>query len=226
VPDEAEAAVVVEIFERFAAGSSLRSIAAELRSRGVTGKNGAPFRAQVARQILRNRSYIGERTHHGKVVATATWPPIIDRRLFLAAQRILDEPGRRTQRDARARWLCSFLPGIVCDICGSPLVVNHRSGQRWYACYDGGHRRIKADSLDEHVTTAVLATLTDPRNYQRLVADTVDDAAADAARSAADAIRGELADLVGRGELSPRLIRRIQLRAVRRPPGPLAFTSG
>jgi hypothetical protein len=58
------------------------------------------------------------------------------------------------------------------------------------------------------VTFVVLATLADPRNYERLVADTVDDAAVKAARSAADAIRGELddvADLVGRGELSPAL---------------------
>ncbi len=56
---EDEAKVVRELFERYAAGATLRGLAVLLQERGTQTRNGLPFRRSVVLQLLQNPAYKG-----------------------------------------------------------------------------------------------------------------------------------------------------------------------
>ena len=58
--DEVRAAVVKEIYENRAAGSSLRQIAGMLNEKGMKSVRGGDWTKQSVSYILGNRAYIGE----------------------------------------------------------------------------------------------------------------------------------------------------------------------
>ena len=146
VPREDQAAIVREIYRRFAAGESLHAIAEDLNRRGVpVGRRSArqpkfpvQWDATRLRQLLRNPGYIAKRTRGGQVVGDAVWPPLVDEETFWACQRRLDEAKRRTNHgDVHDKWLLS---GVArCATCGAYLrcVPNH-SARLIYQCKGRG----------------------------------------------------------------------------------------
>jgi DNA invertase Pin-like site-specific DNA recombinase len=101
VPEEADA--IVEAARRVLAGESLNSIARDFNSRGIVPapprnnpeKQAKAFYTRRLRRILVNPSIAGLRTYHGEVVASATWPPILDRATWERVVVILNAPERR-----------------------------------------------------------------------------------------------------------------------------------
>ncbi|MBG0793191.1 recombinase family protein [Methylocystis sp. H62] len=95
VVDEAEAATVRSIFERYLALSSILALLAELRERGVRTRRrtlssgreigGVFFTKGPLAHLLKNRMYLGELNHHGQSYP-ADHAPIIDRKTFEAVQ--------------------------------------------------------------------------------------------------------------------------------------------
>jgi site-specific DNA recombinase len=101
VPEEADA--LIEAARRILAGESLNSIARDFNDRGLVPapprrnpeRQAKAFYTRRLRRILVNPSIAGLRTYHGEVVASATWPPILDRETWERVVAVLNAPERR-----------------------------------------------------------------------------------------------------------------------------------
>lgn len=92
-PVDAEAPVVLELFQRFAAGAGKQELAAWLngqgfRGRGGAGRPGAPFTHKRVLEILRNVTYAGATEWEGDV-RPGTHTPIVPAELFGQVQVLL-----------------------------------------------------------------------------------------------------------------------------------------
>jgi DNA invertase Pin-like site-specific DNA recombinase len=224
-PEPAEAKIVRELYERLAAGHSLRSIALDFEARGIRSRNGKVLSMQVLRGMATRRAYIGERVHRPAdgpaTVTEAVWPPLVDRVLWQAVHRRFSAATRRSPRTGRARHLLSMI--ARCDPCGGPLAVTYRKDRGpgtppQYYCRDKGCVRATQADVDDLAEAVMLSYLAEPDRVERLTAGDGDDQALADARAAIAEIRAELDDLadqVGRGDLSATLAARAE-PAIRR----------
>jgi DNA invertase Pin-like site-specific DNA recombinase len=97
VPDEPAAAVVTRLFERRAAGVTLRALLHELNSSGLApGRGGSEFVEGSLRGILANRTYLGE-VRSGPFSNASAHPALVDRATWQLAQAPLRfQSNRRT----------------------------------------------------------------------------------------------------------------------------------
>ncbi len=141
VINHAEARVVWQIFTWFLAPPpglrGISGIARALTAAGIpTKRNAAVWHRQVVRQILGNRTYLGEffqnkwNASQGRVRLRPEeeWilipcPPIIDRVTFARAQMLLAQ-SRRRFAGSESAYLLSGL--VRCAHCGQPL-----KGRKW-----------------------------------------------------------------------------------------------
>ena len=96
--DEAEAAIVRLIFERYCTLGSMIALMRELRERGVVTRprtlssgrtiGGISFTKGPLAYLLKNRMYLGE-INHGRTSYPGEHPALIDRTVFERAQEIL-----------------------------------------------------------------------------------------------------------------------------------------
>jgi len=228
-PEPAEAAVIRELFDRIVKGHSLRAIAADFASRSVRSRTGKVFTAQYLRSFLVNPAYAGQRLHvpgrqHSNTasaikaenvhVVDAQWEPLVPRATFLAVQRIVSAPDRRTNRPGRGVHLLSMI--ARCDPCGRPLAAAtpKKSGhQRAYRCHGKGCVQVDQAALDDYAEAVMLGYLARPDVYEALSRRDTDDVELGVARDEVASIRAELDDLadqVGRGELSATLAGRAE----------------
>lgn len=215
-PDPVEAPVVEELFKRLKAKHSLRGIAADFETRGIRTRTGKVFSAQHLRSLALTRAYMGERSYApgGKNGAPAgearhikaQWKPIVTRGMFLAVQRILDDPERVTRRPGRGVHLLSMI--ARCAVCGGVLAArNPKDRATEYTCHKKSCVRIPKAELDAYAEQVMLGYLARDDVYAMLAAQADDDG--DALSVVRDEIEDigteldELADQVGRGELSP-----------------------
>jgi site-specific DNA recombinase len=211
-----EAAVVRELFDRLERGHSLRAIARDLETRGVRSRTGKVFSEQHLRSLALTDAYRAKRIHRD-TLTDAAWPAIVPERQWLAVNRRLSDPSRRTSKPGRARWLLSMI--ARCDVCSGPMSVRFRRGAREYRCQDHSHLHVIADDLDALAIAAILAYLSRPDNVRRLVAPEHGDERLDAVRTEIAGVRAELDDLadrLGRGEISATLAARAEPRILDR----------
>jgi site-specific DNA recombinase len=229
-PEPAEAAVMVEVFDRLAAGDSLRGVARDLERRGIRSRTGKVLTSEVLRPMVLSPLYAGRRVHvpgGGRMdrlqrerlatLVDAEWPALVPTSTFLAVRHRLTDPARRTSRPGRGVHLLSMI--AVCDVCGGPLSATFRRGPREYGCQNGGHVRVPADELDTEAEGEIVDYLASPDNAARLTARDGDDEALAAARDLVARVRAELDDLadqVGRGEVSAVLAARAEPQIVAR----------
>ncbi len=140
--------LVLELFEQFAAGTSLSRITRDWRAQGIVNGKGKPFTGMQLRDMLRNRVYIGERVHvpgrevrwwraRDEVVITdGQWEPIVPRELFFQVQTILDDPARVLTKPGGARHFLSMI--ALCGPCSGPLSANTLRGEPVYRCHHNG----------------------------------------------------------------------------------------
>jgi DNA invertase Pin-like site-specific DNA recombinase len=160
----AEAAIVKDCAARLLAGDSLRAITADLNARGIPATLGGRWSEGSLRRVLKSARISGEREHHGELVATAEWRPIVTPEQGRQLRALLADPGRRTSRQPRSYLLTGVL---TCGHCEQKLVARPRSGgQRRYACSKQaggcGGIAIKADEVEEFIAEAVLYRLDSP----------------------------------------------------------------
>jgi len=179
VVDEADAPMVVSIFDRYVherLGS--HAIAAALNDAGYRSRAGRPWSYKAVLTVLRNRVYIGEVRFRGEW-HPSTHPPLVERDLFERAQAILGErgedPGKRAANGSD--YLLSGL--VVCAGCGRHYCGTRATGRnatyRYYTC--GGRQRygratcdadrLPADALDAAVVDQLLAVFADTGLFQR-----------------------------------------------------------
>ena len=191
-----QATVVRLIFEAFVAGRACNGIANDLNRDGIPAFSGGRWYALTIRRLLKNEAFAGRtiyrRTRADRVrdMARGRWtrriverdqsewievagatPAIIDRGLFDAAQRILDDPSRRPQTAPSDVYL---LRGrISCRECGARMVghASNRGRYRYYRCPNGSSgpgetscvsKYIRIERLEGAVKTALTDLLASP----------------------------------------------------------------
>lgn len=184
-----EAAVVLDVFERFAAGESLKGLAAVLGASGVPTRRGGAWHPSTVRTILTNARYAGRAVYRGVETGKAgAWEPIVGEGLFDVVQARLGDPRRITNREGTDRkHLGSGL--YLCGICGGRLRTN---GTRYW-CPVGGHVLRSLPRVDEFVVAVIRARLALP-DAARLVSP-VDDAAIAQIDAQARDLRARLATI-------------------------------
>lgn len=132
------------------------------------------------------------------------WPPLVSRAEWLAVQRLLRSPERKTSRPGRGKHLLSMI--ARCGRCEGVLAVAYRGERSEYFCRTKGCVRITQADVDQIAEQVMLAYLARPE-----VIDTVragerhDDRELSAIRDQLATVRArhdELADAVAAGTLS------------------------
>lgn len=159
LPDEAK--IVRRIFDQFAAGGTLKGIAAGLTSDGITTRRGGEWSSSSVATILKNARYTGRSIYKGQDVGKATWEPIISEAQFAAVQGRLGDPRRKTRGEDTARKHLGS--GLYFCKCG--LRVRSGSGtgtgRNRYTCRSFCYYR-SGKSIDEYVRAIVRGRLALP----------------------------------------------------------------
>ena len=175
VPDEADA--IRAMAARVIAGEPVHAIVRDLNAEGPSTVCGGIWRTNLVRQILKAPRTAGLRQHEGSVVGDAAWEPILDRATWERVRRILTDPNRRVNKDARSYLLSGGIS--FCGKCGARLVgkPNHSNAPS-YLCFTGnrgcGGTLIGAVPLEELVTEAVFAVLDTPELSRAMTTPRVD----------------------------------------------------
>ena len=134
VVNEAQAAVVREIFRRYAKLESPSGIVRDLAARGVVNKYGKPIHRAMLYTILKNRTYVGEASHKGTAYP-GEHKPIIDRKLWDQVQQILTRNPSSRGRPGASRTP-ALLKGLIFGPNGQAMSPTHtRKGNRIYRYY-------------------------------------------------------------------------------------------
>lgn len=172
IVDEAAAAAVLDIFERFAKLGSATKLAAVLKAEGVTNRNGRPLDKGFLYRLLNNRVYLGQAVHKG-VSYPGEHEAIVPRPLWDRVHEILRESPRVRAGRSRARTP-ALLKGLLFGPTGDAMSPTHtrRRGKlyRYYvsqAVLKQGReacpvRRVSASEIEAAVLGQLRRFLTSP----------------------------------------------------------------
>lgn len=118
--DTETAPLVVEIFERYSEGATVRSIIEDFNSRGLTTKRGKPFNMNSFNALLKNRKYIGEYSYQDVVIPGGV-PAIIPEDLFYRVQQRM-EKNKRAPAMAKAHEDFLLTTKLFCGKCERMMV--------------------------------------------------------------------------------------------------------
>ncbi|MGI3230606.1 recombinase family protein [Streptomyces sp. GTA36] len=158
VPHPERAPVVLDIFQRVAAGETEYTIMKDLRSRGER-LPGIEWDYYHLPPMLRNIGYKGRRVFQGEDFGDAVWEGIVPPDLFDAVQRIVTNENRATTRDYAVKHLLS---GIArCGNCPDHphLRVGKARGYLTYGCSAKFDTQMAENKLDAYVEEAVITWL-------------------------------------------------------------------
>ena len=134
VVNEAEAATVRMIFERFLAVGSVTTLARTLAAEGVTTKRGRPVDKGYVYRVLANRVYVGEAVHKG-TAHPGEHEAIVERTLWDRVHAILRESPRSRAAKTRAQ-VPALLKGLLYGPTGHAMSPTHtRRHGRLYRYY-------------------------------------------------------------------------------------------
>jgi DNA invertase Pin-like site-specific DNA recombinase len=216
-PNPAEAAIVVEMVSRIAAGETLTGITVDLNARGVrtaTGKRWSP--ANVRRTVLRPR-YIGHAEHQGEDIGAAGWPALVDEATWRRAVHVFNSPERRRRRTARRYLLSGGV--LLCGKCGTAMIAkphHYPTGSvSGYSCppksnpkrgLPGGCQGVSilAEEVEEMISDQVFRKVESAAFAKALRRRSGVDRSAIKSINAIEAERDELAAAYGAGAISMR----------------------
>ena len=135
VVNEAEAAVVRMIFERFVRVGSATTLARSLAAEGIRTKRGRPIDRGYLYILLNNRTYIGEAVHKG-ISYPGEHQPIITRELWDKVHAILQESPRKRAANTRGQNTPALLKGLLFGPNGRAFTPAYtRRGKKLYRYY-------------------------------------------------------------------------------------------
>lgn len=170
-----ESVVVADIFERFYAGESLRSLTKMLTDTNVPTRNGRPWNTRTVRDMLTNPRYAGWAVYQGEIatdndgnLVRGQWSPLVGEDTFDVVQARLSDPSRKTGRvGTDRRYIGSGL--YLCASCDGP--VQTVNGGKYFCA---GHLTREHRHVDAFVLDLIAERLADP-NLSALLAPVGDD---------------------------------------------------
>lgn len=134
IVNEAAAANVRYIFQRFSEVGSGTTILRELAQRGITTRQGKPITKGFLYRLLNNRAYLGEAVHKGKSYP-GEHDAIIDQDVWDAVRTILKESPRVRANRSRANTP-ALLKGLLWGADGAAFSPTHtRKNGKLYRYY-------------------------------------------------------------------------------------------
>lgn len=132
IPDPATAPLIRYAFEEYASGRhSLKTIKADLTTKGLRTKGGRPLSRNGISMILNNPFYYGEiRIRKTNERFAGIHEPLISKSLFDRVQDAL--AGKRQRRIQKHAFVFSRL--ITCATCGYSLIGESQKGFVYYRC--------------------------------------------------------------------------------------------
>ena len=185
--DEKKAPFVREIFLRFAAGESLKSIVENMNARGVgiaiKGRHGRSKPHEIAltynsvRHILMNRKYLGEYRFNGYVVENGI-PAIIEKEIFDKAQKRF-EVNKRAPAAHKAEEEYMLTTKLFCGKCGAMMIGESGMGKsgkvyHYYKCARAKRGRkcdkkaIGKEVIENAVVNALIKKIMNDKQMKRL----------------------------------------------------------
>lgn len=169
--DEEEAAIVREIYERYASGETKAEIVKDLQRRKIKTSIGNEFTYNSLSRILKNKRYIGVYLYKG-VETPGGMPRILDDDLFYRVQEIMD---RNKSAPSRTRGENEYLltTKLFCGHCKEMMVGyggTSKSGKQYhyYMCKKARKKKcdkkiIGKDYIENRVVSECLKMLTDEK---------------------------------------------------------------
>ena len=182
IVNDAEAASVRRIFERFVELGSATVLARELRRDGFRNKQGTLIDKGYLYRLLNNRVYRGEAVHKGKAYP-GEHDAIIDDDLWDRAHAILQESPRKRANNSRSRT-SALLKGLIFSDTGAAMTpTSTKKGAKLYRYYvsmdvirnrETGEEttpmRLAAGMVEDAVVTEVRRILQTPEVVTRVIA--------------------------------------------------------
>ena len=167
--NEDEAAVVREIFERYAKGETKAEIIQDLNRRKITTPLGREFNQNSFTRLLRNRRYLGVYMYKG-TETPGGMPRIIDDDLFYKVQERL-EKNRKVPARATGEGEYLLTTKLFCGHCGEMMVGycgKSKTGNmyHYYICKNARKKKcdkkiIRKELIEDSVVAECLKMLTD-----------------------------------------------------------------
>lgn len=182
VVNDAEAASVRRIFERFVELGSATVLARELRREGFRNKQGTLIDKGYLYRLLKNSVYRGEAVHKGKAYP-GEHDAIIDDNLWDRAHSILQESPRKRANNSRSRTP-ALLKGLIFSDTGAAMTpTSTKKGAKLYRYYvsmdvirnretgeETAPMRLAAGMVEDAVVTEVRRILQTPEVVAQVMA--------------------------------------------------------
>lgn len=161
IPNESEARIVRLIFDMYTNGSGISDIAHYLDQNGIRPRNANVYCTARIRNILLNRTYIGELRIANKKISEE-WTkgkhePLIDPKIFKIAQDKLKAGESRIVRDMTPRNPLSSL--VKCSVCGKAMTIQNCKGIYYLKCK--GFNCTTVSSMLDKIEAQVIQELKD-----------------------------------------------------------------
>jgi len=205
---EPEASMVRQAVADVLAGKSLRQIAREWNTTGVTGSRGHKFTGTNIRRMLINPRYAAINLRNGIEVGPGDWEPILDVDTHRGLVAFVSDPSRVLCTSFEKKYVGSGL--YLCGVCGGRMrhavPGGKQPGGRRYECRDNQCVVRIGEPLDNLVEALVVEWFSQPRTRKRLAAllnggNDVDVKALRAKRDAMQARMDELARMFTAGDI-------------------------
>ena len=178
VIDPMTAPLVVEVFEKYADGKSVRSIVEDFNVRGLRTKKGQPFNINSFSSLLKNRKYIGEYRYQDVVIEGGV-PAIIPEDLFNRVQERM-EKNRHAPAMAKAKEDYLLTTKLFCGKCERMMVgesgKSHTGAMHYYYKCSGAKRlkdcdkkAVRKDWIERVVVRLTMQRVMDEEKINRLI---------------------------------------------------------
>lgn len=213
VIDPEQADLIRATARRLLAGESLRSIAADLTTKGRLSPRGLPWSSTSLRQVMLRDRNAGLRRHRGEVIGNAAWEAILSPETHLAVLALLRDPARRSAKGSTRVHLLSGL--AVCGACGerSFRVSSGSTQARRYQCRSCLKVARKQEPVDDYIEAVTIARLGQPDAVEALASGSPERVGELRERiDGLEARLSEAADQFAEGAISGAQLRRISAR--------------
>ena len=178
VIDPTTAPLVVEIFEKYADGKTVRSIVEDFNARGLRTKKGQPFNINSFSSLLKNRKYIGEYRYQDVVIEGGV-PAIVPEDLFNRVQERM-EKNRHAPAMAKAKEDYLLTTKLFCGKCERMMVgesgKSHTGAMHYYYKCSGAKRlkdcdkkAVRKDWIERVVVHLTMQRVMDEEKINRLI---------------------------------------------------------
>lgn len=166
------APIVVEMFERVAAGDACSTIADDFYARGIPGARGDWSRHRVW-DIVRSRHPVGEWTVDKRKGIVIKVPAIVSEELWERAQQALLRHKKRGLRRTKHTYLLEGL--ATCGECGAPILIRSEcgsigktTGRKSLAAYVCKRRKLELRGVTRCTAPIVTIVDADARMWAKL----------------------------------------------------------